>query len=188
MYVTIGGRARPEGLVGLLLECHERIRAFAALAMAIGERLDAPTPHITDACARCERYFGEALPLHVADEEESLLPRLRNRRPELETVLATMSAQHTEHEPVLRELLEALAKVRENPDDRAQRGLVRTLAARLRSDFDRHLTSEETLVFPAIEELLTPDEQAQIIAELRARRRAAFARGASNSGAQGRAD
>ena len=170
MYVTIGARARAEGLVGLLLECHDRIRTFADLAIAIGDRLDAPTAHITDACARCERYFSEALPLHVADEEESLLPRLRSRSPALEAAFATMHAQHTEHEARLRALLDGLAKVRQNPDDTAQRELVRTTAAQLRVDFEAHLSNEEMRIFPAIEDLLTPDEQAQIIGELRARR------------------
>jgi hemerythrin-like domain-containing protein len=173
MYVTIGARARPETLVGLLLECHDRIRTFSDLAIAIGERLDAPTAHITDACARCERYFAEALPLHVADEEESLLPRLRSRSPELEAAFATMHAQHTEHEARLRELLDGLANVRQNPEDTAQRERVRTAAVQLRTDFERHLNSEENLIFRAVEDLLTPDEQAQIVAELRARRQIA---------------
>ena len=173
MYVTIGARARPERLVGLLLECHDRIRSFTDLAIAVGERLDAPAAHITDACARCERYFGEALPLHVADEEESLLPRLRSRSPELEAAFATMQAEHTEHEARLRALLEGLAKVRQNPEDTAQRERVRAAAVQLRTDFERHLNSEEKLIFPAVEDLLTPDEQAQIVAELRARRQIA---------------
>lgn len=38
MLVTIGSRPRQDGLIGPLLECHQRVRFFTALAERIGRR------------------------------------------------------------------------------------------------------------------------------------------------------
>jgi iron-sulfur cluster repair protein YtfE (RIC family) len=169
MYVTIGRRPRPEGLVGLLLECHERIRSFGALAQAIGRQGGAPD-ELREACARCRRYFAEALPLHVADEEESILPLLRGKDPTLDAALGTMHVQHEEHAPVLAQLLEELDRVHGNPGDDAARARLAELAAHLMDAFEAHLANEETVIFPKLATLLSPDEQNTIIVELRERR------------------
>ena len=59
----------------------DRIDA-AILALFAAE----PRVGVLEASRRCERYFSEALPLHVEDEEQSLLPRRRGRTPELDDV------------------------------------------------------------------------------------------------------
>src|SRR5690348_4599251 len=96
MLVQLGGsrRTQGDGPVELLLECHERIRTFIALARAAGEKPDAPAAEIADACTRVERYFSKALPLHVLDEELSVLPRLRGSSPDVDRVLHDMESQH----------------------------------------------------------------------------------------------
>lgn len=66
----------PEDLVDLLGECHERIRRFVAMARQAGSRQGVPADQIAQACIHVERYFTQALPLHVADEEQSIEPRL----------------------------------------------------------------------------------------------------------------
>jgi iron-sulfur cluster repair protein YtfE (RIC family) len=170
MYVTLGARTRPEGLVDLLLECHGRIRMFSALARTVGERVDASAEETVEACARCERYFREALPLHVADEEESLVPRLHGRATELDTALVAMAAQHAEHEAMVCALVEALARVRAAPGDVGARALLRECAGRACRDFEAHLALEEEVVFPAVRALLGAMEQAEVVAALRARR------------------
>ncbi len=169
MYVTIGRRPRPEGLVGLLLECHERIRSFATIAEAVG-RQEGPPEELREASARCRRYFAEALPLHVADEEESILPRLRGKDPTLDAALGTMHGQHEEHAPVLAQLLEELDRVHGDPGDDAARARLAEVAARLGKDFEVHLAHEESVIFPKLTSLLSPVEQNAIIAELRERR------------------
>src|SRR5690606_15926791 len=70
-------RDTPRDLVDLLGECHARIRRFVELAHEAAIRMDAPVEQVIQACADVERYFVEALPLHVADEEESIAPRLK---------------------------------------------------------------------------------------------------------------
>src|SRR5262245_23535436 len=109
MLVRIGPRASsPEDLVDLLLACHERIRNFTAMARAAAEREEAVAADVVDACARVQRYFTEALPLHVRDEEESLLPRLQGRSAEVDRALGVMKEQHERHEVTLGGFLQAL--------------------------------------------------------------------------------
>lgn len=170
VYVKIGQTRKSErGLVDLLLDCHERIRSFTALAMAVGERRDLPEADVVDGCARVERYFVEALPLHEADEEESVLPRLRKRSPELDRALETMRAQHTEHHALVRALLGAAQAAGQQPGDGARRAALAAAAGELGLAFERHLELEERVILPALREL--PEaEQAAITRELRARR------------------
>ena len=177
MHISIGSRspARPDDVVALLLACHQRIRAFVHLAGEIGRRDVLPgSPEVTaviDACQRCERYFTEALPLHVEDEEQSLLPRLRGLRHEIDDALAAMHAQHREHEPLLHALLGALRAVRADPGERRHRTRLQDAAAQLAAAFDEHLAIEEHIIFPAVRSELPGEVQARMIDELRARRR-----------------
>ena len=117
MLVTIGKSQRTGELLELLLECHGRIRQFVELARETGERPGSPAFDVVDACNRVERYFVEALPLHVRDEEDSILPRLRGRSAELDHALSEMRLEHRQHEPPLAELLSACRALREAPSD-----------------------------------------------------------------------
>lgn len=170
MYVSLGARSPPAGLVEMLLECHGRIRSFAELARTVGERPDAPEAEVVEACVRCERYFREALPLHVADEERSLLPRLRGRTPDLDAALASMGAQHREHDDMIAALLDALGRVRATAGDVEARAALHRCASRAVRDLEAHLALEEAVVFPAVREMLDAGEQAAVVAELRGRR------------------
>ncbi len=170
MLLQIGQKHQsPKDLVGLLLECHERIRTFIGLARAVGERSDLPEAEVLDLCSRVERYFTDALPLHVADEEQSILPRLEGQSAPLDQTLRTMREQHATHEPKLQALLRASSQVRENPNHPARRDRLRTTAIELEREFAEHLALEENLLFPAVRRILPPT-QALIVQELRARR------------------
>jgi hypothetical protein len=73
MLIKIGSSVAETGdVVDLLLACHERIRFFIDLAIRIADTTDASNEEIREAAARVVRYFSESLPLHVADEEESI--------------------------------------------------------------------------------------------------------------------
>ncbi len=172
MLISIGKSPKAEALdlVDVLLECHERIRRFTSMARAVAERADLPADEAIEACARVERYFGEALPLHVCDEEQSVLPRLRGVEPELDRALATMAEQHASHEPKLDALERASAAVRAAPGDPRLRAALADAARELEREFDEHLALAESIVFPAIRRLLPVPAQAEIIAELRLRR------------------
>src|SRR5690606_27503113 len=79
MYVTIGKKNPKTDLIDALLECHERIRTFIDVAQRIATSPNAPPEEIREAATRVRRYFDEALPRHVADEEQSILPRLAGK-------------------------------------------------------------------------------------------------------------
>lgn len=155
----------------MLLECHQRIRTFTHLAQDIGRRQDLAGAEVIDACQRCDRYFREALPLHVEDEEKSLLPRLTDAGAEVKDALAAMCAQHLEHVPLLHALLESLRAVQGDPDVVQHRQRLQASASHLAPAFEKHLMLEETIVFPAVRCRLPGDVQDRVIQELRARRR-----------------
>ncbi|MCB9564733.1 MAG: hemerythrin domain-containing protein [Kofleriaceae bacterium] len=176
-----GARGRDDGdddgddLVALLLACHARIRRFVALAAAAGARDDVPAAERADACRAVARYFRDALPLHVEDEERGLVPRLIGRDPVVDDALATMAAQHRDHGPGLDALLAAVAAVRAAPADVEARRVLAAAAGALDAAFAAHLDLEERVVFPAIGRLLDAGVRAELVRELRARRRAAGA-------------
>jgi iron-sulfur cluster repair protein YtfE (RIC family) len=170
MITSLGKRAqRPSDLVGLLLDCHERIRRFTALAQTIGLRRDAPDAEVIEACASVERYFARALPLHVADEEESILPRLRGLDPELDRALSHMHVQHQGHAAPLARLLGALAAVAVAPEAAASRAHLAAVATELEQAFEEHLALEESVIFPRLARL-ERHVQDEVLRELRARR------------------
>src|SRR4051812_25565021 len=96
MLIQIGSPKEPPDIVDILLECHERIRSFTGLARRLASTHGLSEEEVRDAAARVTRYFSEALPLHVADEEQSILPRLSGRSPELDAALNGMQREHHE--------------------------------------------------------------------------------------------
>lgn len=161
---------RSRDLVDLLGECHQRIRRFVELGRQAASREDVSPEQVVQACADVERYFAKALPLHVADEEQSIEPRLRGRSPSIDQALDAMVDQHEEHATSLEALLRASAKVRHAPQDAQVRAELASAASALEAEFEKHLALEESVTFPAIRERLPPETQAAIIDELRERR------------------
>lgn len=169
MLISIGKRKAPADLVALLLECHERIRSFVRMAAEIGRRDDLTHAEIAEGCAACERYFTQAFPLHVEDEEQSVLPRLVGRDANVDAALAHMQSEHASHAPLLASMLEDLRAVREAPDRAALRARLCTSATELAEAFERHLSLEEQVIFPALRSF-TQEAEAEVLRELRARR------------------
>ena len=64
----------------LLADCHRRIeRCLHFLAVYAARPADAELgDHDRDVLALALRYFRESVPAHLADEEESLFPRMRH--------------------------------------------------------------------------------------------------------------
>jgi hemerythrin-like domain-containing protein len=159
-----------ESLVELLLACHDRIRSFIGLARTLARDESSEPAQVVESCRRCERYFAEALPLHVADEEASILPRLAGKSPEVDAALATMASEHAEHARALEALLAALRELGKTPSSRAARSRLGAAADPLGLAFDAHLALEERVLFPAISTLLEPTTRDEIVRELRLRR------------------
>ena len=60
----------------LLLGCHARIRHFTAVAVKLAHALAATSDEIRQAAEVVHRYYSVSLPLHEADEDQTLRPRL----------------------------------------------------------------------------------------------------------------
>jgi iron-sulfur cluster repair protein YtfE (RIC family) len=173
--LTIGSKrpAASQDVVDLLLECHARIRSFCDLAVRLAEASRPSPAEIVDAAERVRRYFAEALPLHAQDEEESILPRLAGRDPDVDQALVDMHREHREHEPMLERLLALTGELARAPErHEALAPELGRVARALRGHFDLHLSGEERLVFPAIRALVPEAERRTMLEELRARRAA----------------
>lgn len=168
--VRIGERTGGEGdAVDALVACHARIRSFLALAARVGEGGEPAA--IGEAAARIERYFREAMPLHVDDEEQTILPRLRGREGAVDRALAEMQEQHTAHEAELAALTAAAAALATGPADPALAARLAAVGGSLGAALAVHLELEESIVFPAMRRLFSARELAEVAGEMRARRR-----------------
>jgi hypothetical protein len=176
VYAKIGRRASPppaEGeldrLTRAILDCHERIRRFCGLGLALARHTGAPE-EARAAAGQIRRYFADSLPRHTSDEDESLMPRLVGRDPALDAALALMAGDHERHEPLRVQLVELCASVE---GDSLGLGDRREDLHRLTAAFEGcllpHLAFEERVVVPAMA-LLGPDDLRSIGDEMRARR------------------
>jgi hypothetical protein len=158
----------PEGPAGLLLACHTRIRSFTDLAARLAGPEAADDGAIADAAARVHRYHSVALPLHQADEEESIEPRLIQAAPETLPFLAQMRHGHVEIEALVSGLLPRWKLIASTPSLRGEIETGRDVQ-RLQTLWSAHLTLEEKEIFPALSRL-GADDLAAIQDEMRARR------------------
>ena len=171
MLTRIGGTATPGDAVDLLLECHERIRSFLALAKRIAAAGPEEAAAVPEAAARVRRYFTQALPLHAQDEEETIVPRLRGLDPAVDAALQEMTREHAEHEAPLAELVGACEELANGPGRlQALAPVVARAANELERHFAVHLEREEKIIFPAMRRLLDRSVDDRIVREIRARR------------------
>ncbi len=172
MLNTIGPSPRPaEGIVGLLLDCHARIRSFSDLAVRLGETRGASPAEIAEAAASVRRYFVEALPLHARDEEETVLPRLAGRDPVVDAALVAMHRDHLGHAELVDRVVALCADLSAAPERHLELAPALAEAGRLmRAHFEAHLASEEATIFPALARAVGTDEQRRMAEELRGRR------------------
>lgn len=168
MLHSIGQRSdRPDSVVARLADCHARIRRFSTLAARLADAETAPDAEIAEAARAVVRYFDLALPLHAADEDQSIAPRLGAAQAQ---ALSEMTAQHQRIEWLLDELIPRWRRLATAPAERAaDRAQLSDGAARLIAMFDAHLALEEAHIFPAIE-ALPADIQEQILDEMTGRR------------------
>lgn len=159
------------GPAELLFACHGRIRWFTALADRLSSAEPASEAAITDAARRVHRYHAVALPLHQADEEQSIAPRLeRAATPEVLEAVAKMKREHVGLDEVLAGLLPLWELLASEPGRRHELapGMAREVG-RMRELWAGHLAAEEEIVFPALQ-CLGAGELDQITSEIRARR------------------
>jgi iron-sulfur cluster repair protein YtfE (RIC family) len=163
MLVELGLKHTGGDVVDALADCHAKIRKFVALARRLADARD----DVATAAAQIERYFTQALPRHVADEDEDIAPRLAGRDREIDAALAAGNAEHRAHASHVDRLVAICGELAREPS--YPRGELARLAAELDAQLASHLEREERVLFPAIR-ALPPYEQDAIRAAMRGRR------------------
>ena len=167
--------ARPaskDDTVALLLECHERIRRYSAMAVQLARSTDEEPAIVQDAAQRVHRYFSVALPLHVIDEDESIRPRLEPvAPPPVVSALEKMSQQHQHIDAMLERLLHAWDEVRQNPARLSEKlDWLPSATKSFQAVMGEHLSLEETVLFPFMRQAWDPATHERVVQEMRARR------------------
>jgi iron-sulfur cluster repair protein YtfE (RIC family) len=159
-------------VTGLLVGCHQRIRHFTSIATKLAHAQTAEHGEIRSAAEAVYRYYSVSLPLHEADEEDSLRPRLNPIADEkLQHALAAMHDQHMAIDELLERLLPLLRMVGNNPATLADAGAeMCSMTKALSEVFEAHLQMEEAMIFPAIQDSLSPADRAILLREMRKRR------------------
>jgi hemerythrin-like domain-containing protein len=135
----------------MLAACHDRVRRSLSLLAKIGERIEAGPVDaaVHSAAADVVRYFDQAAPHHHEDEEQHVFPRLlEHGDAALRAVVLQLQEDHLAMEAQWRRLRTPLAALAEGHADGfgpEQLALAQAFVALYR----RHMTTEETLVFPA---------------------------------------
>lgn len=165
-------QTKTEDAVDLLTGCHDRIRHFTGVAVKLAHAHGATREEIVQAAAGVHRYYSVSLPLHEADEEQTLRPRLEAISDEkVRHALLAMSDQHMAIDDLLERLLPLLVMVRNNPDALAAAGgEMCAITKALDEMFRAHLQMEEEVIFPAIRTSLPAAMQSEMVREMQARR------------------
>jgi len=154
MIVQLGQRQPSEDVVDLLRDCHERIRRFLVQARRLAEAASAEPAEIRAAAGQIRRYFTEAFPMHVDDEDEQIAPRLQGASSDVDRALAMMASGHASHGALIARLVAICASVEQDPRRLAVASIeLARVAALLATELEAHLELEERAIFPALRRL-----------------------------------
>ena len=162
-----------EDAVELLVGCHQRIRHFTGVAAKLAHAQGAAPDEVRQAAGSVHRYYSVSLPLHEADEDQTLQPRLRAvADQQVRHALLVMGEQHQAIDELIERLLPLLVLVRNNPDALAEvGGEMCCITKALEEIFRAHLQMEEEVIFPAIRSALPESARGEILREMQERRK-----------------
>ena len=141
---------------------HERIRRQCDTLSKLAGNVD--VPGAAEIAASVLNYFESNLPQHVADEEEDLFPMLMTRCAADETLASAIKLLSIEHKSDVeygRSMLRSLRGIaagRPLPDPDLFADYVRAYAMLQR----RHHAMENSVVLPAADHRLGPDDKAKL--------------------------
>ena len=157
-----------------MLGCHARIRHFIQLSKTLAGAEAAPQREIAQAATSIAGFFRRALPMHEADESDSLFLCLHAALPHgglVREAAETMIDQHQAIDELAAELLPLCTALGRQPSRLSSlSGPLEHVTDALGQIFDAHLCLEETVVFPAITELLSPAQISEISRQMHQRR------------------
>ena len=157
----------------LLMGCHERIRHFTATANKLAHAQSASAFQIRQTADGVYRYYSVSLPLHEADEEVTVRPRLDAvADARVRHALAAMHDQHLAIDELIERLLPLLQLVERNPAALQETGgEMCAITKALDEVFGAHLQLEEEVIFPVIRLALSEQARTEMLAEMKARRK-----------------
>ncbi len=163
--------------LGLMRDCHRRIESFLDIIIEINTSsadgaLDAAR---RGALRTALDYFANAAPNHTRDEEESLFPRLRRTGAReakmavwkvagLEQDHVAADSAHAHVDAIGRNWLERGAIPRRDSEQLAN------ILRGLRNIYQRHITLEDTVLFPLAGRVLDGEQIREMGDEMAARR------------------
>lgn len=156
-------------VVARLASCHERIRHFLAEAQALA-RGEGDAEQRRVSAQAVLSYFRFAMPLHEADEDASIAPRLRFRSSVLGRAVLTRMEEHGAIDYAVEVLAADWERWAEEPFAPVHIEAHRVLLRDLGTTLERHLDIEERQLFPAIA-LLEEEDRRAIVSEMEDRRR-----------------
>lgn len=161
-----------ENAVELLIACHQRIRHFTSMLRKLAHAEGATPAEISSAADAIYRYFSVALPLHEADEEESVRPRLESGSEKVVGALAAMTHQHQTVDELVERVLPILVMLSNNPAKLPEaHAELCSIAKALEEVFVGHLALEEEVIFPALRTELPAEALAGVLGEMQERRK-----------------
>lgn len=166
--------------LGLLSDCHRRIEKFLEQLLRVTQvaRGGVLQPQQHEALATALRYFRNAAPLHTADEETSLFPRLRelaqNGNETAQRALVVMERLEADHDAAdLRhaEIDEIGTRwLEQSTLDAADVKKLETELRELRAFYAAHIAVEDTELFPLADEVLEENAVENLGREMASRR------------------
>ena len=163
--------------LGLMQDCHRRIERFLQVLTTVANRRHGKelTDEEREGLQTALRYFQKAGPLHNADEESSLFPRVRaSGSPDAEAALLRMEQLEAEHRVTTawHEEVDALGTqwLQNGTLGRVESERLSSLLEKLGSTYRNHISLEENEVFPIAAACL-PDEAIAAVGQEMAGRR-----------------
>ena len=154
----------------ILHDCHEHILERLARLEGVGHDLERATAleerHMA-ALGDVLAFLHTAIPIHSADEERTLFPRLRAAQPTLgRTPMDCLEREHVDHAAQLAALERAIVQ--------RELGAIARAALAVVGSYREHIGKEEEILFPWARELLGDPAIVQAMTrEMRERRVAA---------------
>jgi len=155
-----------------LVACHRRMEERLATLERVAEHLAARRQDALEAIQACFRFFETSGQWHIADEEQSVFPRMRTALNESESAyLADLESQHVEAGRAFAGLRTVVAELAAAGEPGA------ALIARYRQSVDRvcalyreHIASEDKTLTELAKRVLSEADLAAIAQEMKQRR------------------
>lgn len=169
---TVGPVSAPldqRDVVEVLLEAHVEMQQIISRAESLAD--GSATCGARDTAESISDYVEWMMPMHCADEDSSLAPRLKGRHHVVDEALLQMARHHQALEaPLARLRLLCSMLSRDISRLHALRFELGAAASDLRARLTEHQAFEESAIFPALKRLLYIDELESIQLEMHQRR------------------